>query len=593
MEPSLPVSVEKDNEMRFALWPARPCRNGGRWRLLPGMMGVLAAASMLFLGGRMTVDEPLPGLVVAGIAALAGLLVLGRLFRQLARAQQQDLSQRVRSAEARLRVALDSSDEGVLMVAADGRVLSINQRFQDLWRVPKDLATAGHDALLLQHVLDQLADPQAFLSEVQRLYGSDAAAGDTLQFKDGRVFQRHTRALSLGDEQGRIWCFKDVTEQANAVAALAEREEIYRAIVSQAADSIDLVDVDSLRFIEVNDAGCRLLGYQRDELVHQSLAKIQAVFEGEALREAVNRVVQAGQASFENRHRCKDGRILDVQVNVRAIRLQGRDCLLGVWSDITERKQAEAALKESHHLLQTIIDTAPVRVFWKDRNLVYLGCNPAFANDAGMAGPDEVIGHDDFRMAWAELAERYRADDRAVMASGVARLFYEEPQTTADGRTIWLCTSKVPLRNSGGEMIGVLGIYDDITERKQLADALHQREHYQRALLDNFPFMVWLKDEESRFLAVNQVFADRRRQLARSADRQERPRSLVPRSGRKLPRRRSRRAAKRPAEKRRRSDRNRWPPGVVRDLQVAPEDRREARRHRRLRPRHLAAQAGR
>jgi PAS domain S-box-containing protein len=617
--------------MRFALWPARPGRNGGRWRLLPGMMGVLAAASMLFLSGRMTVNDPLPGLLATAISALFSLLVLSRMFQEFARAQQQELSQRVRSAEARLQVALESSDEGVLMVAADGRVLSINLRFRELWRVPEELATAGHDALLLQHVLDQLEAPQAFLDEVQRLYGSDATAEDTLQFKDGRVFQRHTRALSLGDEEGRIWCFKDVTEQAHAVTALAEREEIYRtivtqakdaitlvdtqtlrfveyndaaceslgytreefaclslpdialaeeaqsvhrrlpqilatgirnvetrhrhqdgswrdvllslkgielrgrarvvitwsditerkqselalreqealyrAIVSQAAAGIDLIDVDSLSLIEVNDTGCRLLGYDREELVHQPLATIQAVLAGDALREAVNRVVQAGQASFENRHRCKDGRILDVQINARAIRLQGRDCLLGVWSDITERKRAETALRESRNLLQTIIDIAPVRVFWKDRNLVYLGCNPAFANDAGMAGPGEVIGKDDFRMAWADQAERYRADDRAVMASGVARLFYEEPQTTADGRTIWLCTSKVPLRNSGGEMIGVLGIYDDITERKQLADALQQREQYQRALLDNFPFMVWLKDEESRFLAVNQVFA--------------------------------------------------------------------------------------
>jgi PAS domain S-box-containing protein len=163
-------------------------------------------------------------------------------------------------------------------------------------------------------------------------------------------------------------------------------------------------------------------------------------------------------------------------------------------------------LLESRHLLQCIIDSAPIRVFWKDRECRYLGCNPAFAHDAGMQTPADLLGRDDFDMSWAEQAELYRSDDQQVMASGQARMNYEEPQTTPDGRTIWLRTSKVPLQNASGQVIGVLGIYDDITERKNAELALQQRDRYQRALLDNFPFAVWLKDTESRFLAVNSQF---------------------------------------------------------------------------------------
>ncbi len=169
--------------------------------------------------------------------------------------------------------------------------------------------------------------------------------------------------------------------------------------------------------------------------------------------------------------------------------------------------QGREALKESRNLLQAIIDEVPVRVFWKDRELRYLGCNPAFARDAGLAHPDELIGKSDFEMGWADQAELYRADDQAVMASGEPRLSFDEPQTTPDGQTKWLRTSKVPLRNSANQTIGILGIYDDITESKRAADQLRRRESYQRALLDNFPFMVWLKDEDSRFLAVNKAFA--------------------------------------------------------------------------------------
>jgi PAS domain S-box-containing protein len=170
------------------------------------------------------------------------------------------------------------------------------------------------------------------------------------------------------------------------------------------------------------------------------------------------------------------------------------------------RLESSAALQESRNLLQSIIDTAPVRVFWKDRECRYLGCNPAFARDAGKQSPTDLIGRDDFAMGWSEQAEAYRADDRQVMETNQPRMNYEEPQTTPDGRTIWLRTSKVPLHDTSGQVIGVLGIYEDITDRKNAEMALQQRDRYQRALFDNFPFAVWLKDTESRFLAVNRQF---------------------------------------------------------------------------------------
>ena len=127
-----------------------------------------------------------------------------------------------------------------------------------------------------------------------------------------------------------------------------------------------------------------------------------------------------------------------------------------------------AALASSRSLLQSVVDTAPIRVFWKDRDLRYLGCNPAFARDAGKAHPEELLGKDDYQMGWAKEAERYRADDRAIMDSGVPRLSFDEPQPTPDGRTIWLRTSKVPLRDSNNQTIGILGVYEDITERKRI-----------------------------------------------------------------------------------------------------------------------------
>ncbi len=133
-------------------------------------------------------------------------------------------------------------------------------------------------------------------------------------------------------------------------------------------------------------------------------------------------------------------------------------------------------------LLHEILKQLPVRVFWKDTELRYLGCNAMFARDAGFSSPEDVIGKDDFQMAWREQAELYRADDKRVMTLGQPKLNYDEPQTTADGSMIWLRTSKVPIRDDTGDVIGILGIYEDITARKQSEVELHNASRALRAI---------------------------------------------------------------------------------------------------------------
>lgn len=152
---------------------------------------------------------------------------------------------------------------------------------------------------------------------------------------------------------------------------------------------------------------------------------------------------------------------------------------IGSVQDITERKLTEEALRATNEVLRSVIENAPVRVFWKDRDSRYLGCNTAFAHDAGLDTPQETIGATDFDMVWKAQAEMYRADDRIVMDSDCSKLGFEEPQTTPDGKLIWLRTSKVPLRDAQQQVYGVLGIYEDITERKRILDEL---EHYRQQL---------------------------------------------------------------------------------------------------------------
>jgi PAS domain S-box-containing protein len=159
-------------------------------------------------------------------------------------------------------------------------------------------------------------------------------------------------------------------------------------------------------------------------------------------------------------------------------------------------QQTETELFNSRQMLQTVLDTIPQRVFWKDRNSIFLGCNKPLAEDCGYASPAELIGKTDFDTVAAALAERYRADDREVMETNRARLNYEEPQTKKDGNTGWLRTNKVPLHDKDGRVFGVLGTYEDVTELKQAEAVLRESERRFRSLLDNAPDAIYVQTQE-------------------------------------------------------------------------------------------------
>ncbi len=164
--------------------------------------------------------------------------------------------------------------------------------------------------------------------------------------------------------------------------------------------------------------------------------------------------------------------------------------------DVSERKSMQQLVHSTNALLHSVIENAPVRIFWKDTNLNYLGCNTAFARDAGWSCPQELHGKDDFQMGWREQADLYRADDRRVMESDTPKLGFEEPQSTPDGRTIWLRTSKVPMHDAAGKVNAVLGIYEDITEHKQHESVVQRANRALRTISAGNQVLIHADDEQ-------------------------------------------------------------------------------------------------
>ncbi|MCX6138791.1 MAG: response regulator, partial [Ignavibacteriales bacterium] len=135
-----------------------------------------------------------------------------------------ELSERKRTEEvlksslALLEATLESTDNGILVVSTEGRVLKVNGRFSEMWRIPDDILDSGEDEELLNHILNQLSDPEEFLAKVRKLYDERAAESfDLVHFKDGRTFERISKPMLVGEEpKGRAWSFSDITERKRA-----------------------------------------------------------------------------------------------------------------------------------------------------------------------------------------------------------------------------------------------------------------------------------------------------------------------------------------------------------------------------------------
>jgi PAS domain S-box-containing protein len=170
--------------------------------------------------------------------------------------------------------------------------------------------------------------------------------------------------------------------------------------------------------------------------------------------------------------------------------------------EMEERKAAQAQLEDERLLLQTLIQALPDPVWLKDANGTFLACNGAFGllfNDT----PSSIVGRRDNYYVGDELATFFQEKDREAIAAGQPSTNEEWLTYASDGRHVLWETTKAPVYDAQGQAVGVLGIARDITRHRLLEDELRTKERYQQALLDNFPFMVWLKDIQSRFLAVN------------------------------------------------------------------------------------------
>jgi len=285
---------------------------------------------------------------------------------------------------------------------------------------------------------------------------------------------------------------------------LQTEKERFGALLNSMQDGYWLFNAEGL-ILDVNDAYCRHCGYAKETLIGRHIASIDVLHGESEVRERIASIRRNGYGLFETQHRCSNGNIIDYEVSISYSKIEG-GLFFALLRDISERKKQKEKIESERILLETVINSIPIRVFWKDLEGTYLGANRLFLEDARLHSESDIMGKSDFDMVWADRAEQYRADDREVTDSGRAKLHIVERQTQGTDREILLETSKVPLKNTQGSVVGMIGIYHDVTKIHEAAEILQRSKDELDAMFRVSRDGIVVIDLNTRFLKVNDAF---------------------------------------------------------------------------------------
>jgi len=289
--------------------------------------------------------------------------------------------------------------------------------------------------------------------------------------------------------------------------SLGESERRYREIFECTPDGIIVHDACGT-ILDANNATKNRLEIPENGLVGRNIADFVTPDNAATIDNHAAKSLAGISEVFETRYISGSGNLIPAEVHEHSIRWNDGQAVLSISRDITQRKEAEKSARESRQILEAVLNTIPVRVFWKDKNSVFLGCNLPFARDAGFGSPEEIIGRDDYAMGWTNEAACFQDDDLAVIESGIPKIQYEESLTTRSGKKIRLLTSKVPLKDASANIIGVLGTYLDITERKAAEDALRETERRLGDTINFLPDATFAIDRQGTIIAWNRAIED-------------------------------------------------------------------------------------
>ena len=319
---------------------------------------------------------------------------------------------------------------------------------------------------------------------------------------DGTIRWVEARGFPVRDHRGKVYRLAGVVQDITERRRAEKSSQLFRMLIDQSGDAIEVIDPETLRFLDINGRACLDLGYAREELLSMSVFEIDPNAD-KAMHLKIDAELRAGaSAVFESRHRRKDGSTFPVEVSVKEVQFD-RIYRVSVARDITERKRAEAALRESEDRYRDLVEHSQDLLCTHDLEGKLLSCNPAPARILGyevaelLKMPMRELVAPEYHAQFDQYIDRIRRNgaDKGLMAV----------ITRTGERRIWEYDNT--LRTEGVSTPIVRGMAHDITKRKQAEKELRASEERFRQLTENIREVFYLEDAQSgRLLYVSPAY---------------------------------------------------------------------------------------
>ena len=384
----------------------------------------------------------------------------------------------LRNSEGRFRSIWERSVDGMRLLDKDGVTRAVNPAFCRLvGRTESELLGRPYT----EHY-DQGEDAQARLERFRVGY-RDRSIAEHLErqitLHDGRAVHLELSISFVevvGEDPLVLTVFHDLTARKQVEAALRESEFLYHSLVDNLPQNIFRKDLQG-RFTFVNQRLCQEIGKPREEILGKTDFDLFPAHLAEKYQRDDQRIIESRKTAetIEAHFAPERGKTYVQVVKTPLFDREGRALgIQGIFWDVTERKRIEEQLNFERDLLRALLDNVPDRIYFKDTESKFLQCSMAMAKRLGLKDPAEVVGKTDFDFHPPDLAREFFADEQRILLTGTPIINKVERQSASDGTDIWASVTKVPLRNRGGSITGIIGISRDITEIKRAERELQQ-----------------------------------------------------------------------------------------------------------------------